>query len=44
MKQLKNGTQLRTRVGRLSVLGVADMLNPAALVCDWLRPHAFRCV
>lgn len=39
VKQLKNGTQLRTRVGRLSVLGVADMLNPAALVCDWPRAH-----
>lgn len=32
MAQLKNGTRIRTRVGRLSVLGVADMLNPAALV------------
>lgn len=31
-RQLKNGTRIRTRVGSLSVLGVADMLNPAALV------------
>lgn len=36
-RQLKNGTRIRTRVGSLSVLGVADMLNPAALVRLRLR-------
>lgn len=39
-QQLKNGTRLRTRVGRLSVLQVADMLEPASLVCDWPSPQA----
>lgn len=32
VRQLKNGTRIRTHVGSLSVLGVADMLNAAALV------------
>lgn len=32
VRQLKNGTRIRTRVGSLSVLGVPDMLNAAALV------------
>ncbi|XP_035536186.1 stabilin-2 [Morone saxatilis] len=29
--QLKNGSRIRTRVGSLTVLGVADLLNPSAL-------------
>lgn len=30
--QLKNGSRIKTRVGTLSVFGVADLLNPSALV------------
>lgn len=29
---LRNGSRIRTRVGSLTVLGVADLLNPSALV------------
>lgn len=32
LSQLKNGSRIRTRVGSLTVLGVADLLNPLALV------------
>ncbi|XP_033470098.2 stabilin-2 isoform X1 [Epinephelus lanceolatus] len=31
LSQLKNGSRIRTRVGSLTVLGVADLLNPSAL-------------
>ncbi|CAN9508355.1 unnamed protein product [Ophioblennius macclurei] len=31
LSQLKNGSRIRTRVGSLSVLGVADLLDPTAL-------------
>ncbi|XP_026182637.1 stabilin-2 isoform X2 [Mastacembelus armatus] len=31
LSQLKNGTRIRTRVGSLTVLGVADLLNPLIL-------------
>lgn len=30
--QLKNGSRIKTHVGTLSVFGVADLLNPSALV------------
>lgn len=30
--QMKNGSRIRTRVGSLTVLGVADLLDPSALV------------
>lgn len=32
VSQLKNGSRIQTRVGSLSVLGVANLLNPSALV------------
>uniref|UniRef100_A0A3B3I825 Stabilin 2 n=1 Tax=Oryzias latipes TaxID=8090 RepID=A0A3B3I825_ORYLA len=31
ISQLKNGTRIRTRVGGLTVLGVADLLDPSSL-------------
>ncbi|GAA6235731.1 stabilin-2-like [Lates japonicus] len=31
LSQLKNGSRIRTRVGTLTVLGVADLLDPSAL-------------
>lgn len=30
--QLKNGSRIKTRVGTLSIFGVADLLNSSALV------------
>lgn len=32
LSQLKNGSRIKTRVGTLTVLGVADLLNPSSQV------------
>ncbi|XP_022068333.2 stabilin-2 isoform X1 [Acanthochromis polyacanthus] len=35
--QLKNGSRIRTRVGSLTVLGVADLLDPSALSSRYIN-------
>ncbi|TKS90353.1 EGF-like and X-link domain-containing adhesion molecule 2 Fasciclin [Collichthys lucidus] len=37
VSQLKNGSRIRTRAGSLSVLGVADLLNPLALSSRYIN-------
>ncbi|XP_029282312.1 stabilin-2 [Cottoperca gobio] len=37
LSQLKNSSRIRTRVGSLSVLGVADLLNPSALSSRYIN-------
>lgn len=37
LSQLKNGSRIRTRVGSLSVLGVADLLDPSALASRYIN-------
>ncbi|KAM9334912.1 stabilin-2 [Symphorus nematophorus] len=37
LDQLKNGSRIRTRVGSLSVLGVADLLNPTAMSSRYIN-------
>ncbi|XP_072234103.1 stabilin-2 [Leuresthes tenuis] len=37
LSQLKNGSRIRTRVGGLTVLGVADLLNPSALSSRYIN-------
>lgn len=37
LSQLKNGSRIRTRVGSLTVLGVADLLNPSALSSRYIN-------
>lgn len=32
LNELRNGSRIRTKVGSLRVIGVSDLLNPAALV------------
>ncbi|XP_041636350.1 stabilin-2 isoform X2 [Cheilinus undulatus] len=37
LDQLKNGTHIRTRVGALTVLGIADLMNPSALSSRYIN-------
>ncbi|XP_041819472.1 stabilin-2 isoform X1 [Chelmon rostratus] len=37
VSQLKNGSRIRTRVGSLTVLGVADLLDPSALSSRYIN-------
>ncbi|KAM4569636.1 stabilin-2 [Odontesthes bonariensis] len=37
LSQLKNGSRIRTRAGGLTVLGVADLLNPSALSSRYIN-------
>ncbi|XP_026218248.1 stabilin-2 isoform X2 [Anabas testudineus] len=37
LDQLKNGSRIKTRVGSLTVLGVADLLNPSALSSRYIN-------
>ncbi|XP_040886255.1 stabilin-2 isoform X2 [Toxotes jaculatrix] len=37
LSQLKNGSRIRTRVGSLTVLGVADLLDPSALSSRYIN-------
>ncbi|XP_023281089.1 stabilin-2-like, partial [Seriola lalandi dorsalis] len=37
LSRLKNGSRIRTRVGSLTVLGVADLLNPSALSSRYIN-------
>ncbi|XP_023808149.1 stabilin-2 isoform X2 [Oryzias latipes] len=39
ISQLKNGTRIRTRVGGLTVLGVADLLDPSSLASRYVNEH-----
>ncbi|XP_026003013.1 stabilin-2 [Astatotilapia calliptera] len=39
LSQLKNGSRIRTRVGSLTVLGVADQLDPSALSFRYINDH-----
>ncbi|XP_067346973.1 stabilin-2 isoform X2 [Channa argus] len=39
LNQLKNGSRIRTRVGSLTILGVADQLNPSALSSRYINGH-----
>ncbi|KAM9705237.1 stabilin-2-like [Menidia menidia] len=37
LSQMKNGSRIRTRAGSLTVLGVADLLNPSALTSCYIN-------
>ncbi|XP_039999160.1 stabilin-2 isoform X2 [Xiphias gladius] len=37
LSQLKNGSRIRTRVGSLTILGVADLLDPSALSSRYIN-------